>query len=184
MFEGVVEIVGAGVAVACFEMGKPMERTSERSGCMHLIVRAELVPDERQTEGVDNVLDGRFKFRVASTRVSVGCRHQAWTIANYLAPGGTHSPDGIIARHANGGRSETVGKELTSFETEQPKEVVIPVDMAIQRRLADAQFSGDAGECECVDAFSIGDSASCRDNDVSVELLAWFILGSCHGTSS
>lgn len=180
VFECVVEVVRLRMSIASFEVGKSVEGAAQCAGGVHLVVRAEVIADEREPEGVDDRLDRGFEFRVARARVTIGGGHEAGSVAHGLAPRPAHCADGIVARHSNSGCLEAFGEKLAALEAHAPQQIVVAVDMAVQRGLANAKIPSDSSQGDGVEPFRIGDCASGGHDGLGVELLSNVRIGSCH----
>lgn len=180
VFERVIEVMGQGVTITGLEMSKPMKRAAERSRRVDSVDLIEAIPHEGQTESLDDVLDGLFEFGISCTWVTIRCRKKTRPLSNHLAPGTAHGPYGIIGRDPHRCLAKSLFEQLATLETETSHQIVVPVDMAIQRRLTDPQIACDTGERQSVEALFVGDLACDGKNDFCVELGATIAVGGCH----
>ena len=100
--EGVVELVGVRMAIACLEMAKAMERRSQRAGGVHPVVIVEVKARQRLCNDANDPFDGFFEFLVASTGIAVGGLVQAGIGHNRRTPRPTNLANRFVARHTNG----------------------------------------------------------------------------------
>ena len=81
-----------------------------------------------------------------------------------MSPRATHCPNRIVAGHANSSGGQRIGKHHTTHETKAPNQIVVAVDMTVERGLADIEFLGHTGQAYLVDTLTISDFG-CGMND-------------------
>lgn len=157
------------MSIARFEMGKPMERTTKRSGRMHRFVIGEIKADEPTGEQFDDAFDRGLELFVTGARVPIGRGVDPGSVFHHLAPGQPQRPHRFIAGHANCGIGKAFGEEFAATQPEQSDQPVVVVDMTIKRRLTDPKFFGNPGQRDGVESFVVGQSGCCIYNLVGVE---------------
>ena len=118
LIEGVVGIVRKRVSVAGFEMGESVEGAAQPSGHMQSFVIGKVKGCQRLGDDRDDVLNGRFKLRIASAGIAIGGGIQARVGAHEFAPCVAYRADCLVAGDADRRSTKRVSQKFT---TAQPK---------------------------------------------------------------
>lgn len=166
------------MSVARLEMTESVKCGPQCPCGMHPMVIFEIKAGKSLRNHAHDAFDCLFEFVVTCTRIAVCCLIEAGVGQHGLAPRSANSPNGFVARHTNCGLAERRGKLFAASQTEKPQQILVTLDMAIERGLAHTQFFGDTGERKCVEALGIGERCGCVDY---LLLIQW---DSCHGRFS
>ena len=108
----------------------------------------EIEAGERSSDHIDDAFDRRLQFVVAGAWVAVGGGIEPRGITDNGAPRIAECANRIFASDALSRLTEAFGEEFPTPQTEAANQVVVAVDMAIERRLLHAERIGDPGERE------------------------------------
>ena len=174
-FERVVQVMGMRVSVARLEMTEAVKSTTQRAGGVYAVIVVEVKAGKGLRDHANDAFDRLFELVVASARVAIGRFVQPRVGHDGLAPGTTDRPDSLVTRHADGRLAEGSGQLFAAAQTQQAQQILIAVDMAVQRRLSHPEFLRNPGQCEGFEPFGVGKRCCSVDDSF---LIKW---NSCHG---
>ena len=149
-----LEIVWMGVAVARLKVGEAVERTPECSSHVDALGIVEIEAGERTSDHIDDAFDCRLQFVVAGAWVAVGGGIEPRGITDDGTPCITKCANRIFASDALSRLTEAFGEEFPTPQTEAANQVVVAVDMTVERRLLHAERIGDHLNHCCVGALA------------------------------
>ena len=141
-----LEIVWMGVAVARLEVGEAVERTPECLSHVDALAIVEIEAGERTSDHIDDAFDGRLQFVVAGAWVAVGGGIEPRGITDDGAPRIAECANRIFTSDALSRLTEPLGEEFPTPQTEAANQVVVAVNMTVERRLLHAERIGDPSE--------------------------------------
>jgi len=138
MIERVIKVVLVGMAVTRLDMREPVERTPQPARHMNTLSFVDAEASQRPRNDPDDPLHRLLQFNIARAGMSVGCGIQTRMGPHHLPPGPPDCYDGLGTRHPDGCLGQRTGEFLTTSQSKLLHEIVIAVNMAIQRWLTNS----------------------------------------------
>ena len=164
MIERVIKVVFVWMPVTRLEMGEAVEGTPQAARHMHTLCLVDTEAPQRPRDDRHDPLHRLFQFNIARTGMPVGCGIQTRMGPHHLPPGPPDCHYGTGTRHADGCLGQRTGEFLATPQSQLLHEVVIPVDMAIQRRLTNTEFISHTSERDCVETLAVCNSRGALDD--------------------
>lgn len=165
----VVEIMGMGVAVAGLEVRKSVERRTKRSGRVHPVVVVEIEPRQRRGDDADDALNRLFELGITCAGVTIGRLIEPGVRRDYAPPGPSYCGHCLIAGHADRRFGQRSSELISPAQTEQPQQILVALNVAIERRLSHTEFICHPGQRQGVEAIGVRDDRGRVDNPVLVK---------------
>ncbi len=155
MVERVIKVVFVWMPVAGLEVREPVEGTPQPTRHMNTLSFVDTEAPQRPRNDPHDPLHRLLQFNITRAGMSVGCGIQARMGPHHLPPGPPDCHYGLGTRHADGCLGQRTGEFLAASQSQLLHEVVIPVNMAIQRGLTNTEFISHPGECDRIETLTV-----------------------------
>ncbi len=155
MIERVIKVVFVGMPVTRLEMREPVKGTPQPPRHMNTLSFVDTEAPQRPRNDRHDPLHRLLQFNITRAGMSVGRGIQTRMGPHHFPPGPPDCYDGLWTRHADGCLGQRTGESLSTSQSQLLHEVVIPVNMAIKRRLTNTEFVSHASECDRVETLAV-----------------------------
>jgi len=119
------------------------------------MVIVEIESDQRQRNDRHDPFDGIFEFLITRAGIAVRGFIQAWVGKYCLAPRVSDRGNCFVARNTDRRLAQCRSKLFAAPQAQEPQQVLVGLDVAVQRWLAHAKLSCDPRQRERVEAFGV-----------------------------